>query len=280
VIRQTRLGGLAALELTARDGAQAVLTLHGAQVVSWKPAGHGEQLFVAARAVFSEGVALRGGIPIVFPQFGAEGPLPRHGFARVVCWQVKHLSQDAERTSAVLHLRDSAQTWRLWQHPFEAELRVEVGGSALEIQLSVRNSGPQALSFTAALHTYLRIHRLDEARVRGLRGVRYRNHAAGGNEALDDDPFVALVGEVDRAYRDAPSTLTIVDGRRSLELSGAGFPDVVVWNPGPILCAAIPELDATEYRSLLAVEPAMLRAKALGPGESWRATHRLVCLTQ
>ena len=61
--------------------------LHGAHVTSWKPArDHDERLFLSERSEFRAGTAIRGGIPVIFPQFAAEGPLPRHGFARTSEW--------------------------------------------------------------------------------------------------------------------------------------------------------------------------------------------------
>jgi glucose-6-phosphate 1-epimerase len=42
-----------------------------------------EQLFVSKKSVFDGKKAIRGGIPFVFPIFGASNVLPQHGFARI-----------------------------------------------------------------------------------------------------------------------------------------------------------------------------------------------------
>ncbi|KHF24579.1 aldose 1-epimerase-like protein [Solemya velum gill symbiont] len=74
--------------LTAEDGAQAEIYLYGAHVTDWCPAGDDERLFLSERAEFSEGTAIRGGVPVCFPQFADEGPFLKHGFARLGLWEL------------------------------------------------------------------------------------------------------------------------------------------------------------------------------------------------
>ena len=44
--------------------------LHGAHVTSWQSGGH-EQLFLKPPSGFSPGKTIRGGVPVIFPRFGA-----------------------------------------------------------------------------------------------------------------------------------------------------------------------------------------------------------------
>src|SRR5687768_12899777 len=50
-------------------GATADVSLHGAHVLSWKPAPARERLYLSPNASHAPGTAIRGGIPVVFPQF-------------------------------------------------------------------------------------------------------------------------------------------------------------------------------------------------------------------
>ena len=60
----------------AAAGARAAVLPYGAHVTSWVTPDGAEQLFVSGRSAFEAGQAVRGGVPVVFPQFSTAGPLP------------------------------------------------------------------------------------------------------------------------------------------------------------------------------------------------------------
>ena len=75
---------------------EAELYLQGAHVTSWKPAGQAPVLFLSERSAFEVGKPIRGGIPVIFPWFGAPenssvhppAGSVMHGFARITEWTV------------------------------------------------------------------------------------------------------------------------------------------------------------------------------------------------
>lgn len=75
--------------LRSPQGASAKISLHGGQVMSWKNEQGEELLFTSSKAVFKPPKAMRGGIPICFPQFGNRGSLEQHGFARNKVWTIE-----------------------------------------------------------------------------------------------------------------------------------------------------------------------------------------------
>jgi len=268
----------APIELAAPDGDRARVRRHGAHVVSWTPAGAGEWLFLSERTRHAPGVAVRGGIPVIFPQFAAQGPLPKHGFARVAEWGRAGAGADPSRVT--LRLVDSPATRAAWPHAFAAELTARVGGGALAVSLRVTNAGADPLAFTAALHTYLRVTDVRDAAVEGLRGVRYRDHAAGGAERVEDADAVRVRGETDRVYLDAPPSLLVRDGARALRVDAEGFPDVVVWNPWEEKARALDDMEPGGWQRMLCVEAAVVgRPVRLAPGESWTGEQTLRALT-
>ena len=276
IVTDESYGGLPTLRLRAADDARVDIALHGAHVLSWRPARGGERLFLSERSAFREGEAIRGGIPVIFPQFADRGPYTRHGFARTRAWE----PVDERGDSATLRLTTGPDTLALWPFAFVAELTVRVDGDALATTLDVRNTGGSALDFTAALHTYLRVPHIGRAAVGGLRGARYLDTTAGGVERLDDAGTLMFAGEVDRIYLDAPRTVVLRDVDRPLvEVHGAGFRDVVVWNPGAERAASFPGLEPGGESRFVCIEAAAAGAPvSLAPGARWAGTQTLVAV--
>jgi len=269
-------GELPMVALRSSDGAIAHVYLHGAQVTSWKPARDGEErLFLSERSEFRAGAAIRGGIPVIFPQFAAEGPLPRHGFARTSEWRLDDVSTKGGDAIAMLSLRDSAETRAIWNHEFIAALGVRVGGDQLAVTLAVQNLGKSPLSFTAALHSYLRVCDVRDTTLVGLRGTKHRESGAPGTLVKETNDTLHFDGEVDRVYVDVPRTLTLWEPTRSLEIGFDAFPDAVVWNPGPAKAAALADMEPGGERHMVCVEAAAVqRPVTVAAGERWSGTQR------
>lgn len=269
-------GGLPMILLRASDGAIAHVYLHGAHVTSWRPARDGdERLFLSERSEFRAGVAIRGGIPVIFPQFAAEGPLPRHGFARTSEWTLDGVSSRGGDAIASLQLRDSPATRAIWDHAFVATLDVRVGGDQLAVSLSVENRGTEPLTFTGALHSYLRVYDVRDTTLVGLRGTKHRESGAPATLVREMNDALHVDGEVDRVYVDVPRTLTLWEPERSLEIGFDGFRDAVVWNPGPIKAAALADMDPGGERHMVCVEAAAVQqAVSVAAGERWSGTQR------
>jgi glucose-6-phosphate 1-epimerase len=103
----TGRNGLPTLLLSHPSGGQAEIYLYGAHLTSWTPAGGGEALFLSRAAKYEPGVPIRGGVPVIFPQFAELGPLPKHGFARVHSWRwTDSPGEAATATRATLELTD------------------------------------------------------------------------------------------------------------------------------------------------------------------------------
>ena len=270
-------GDLPKLTLVAPDGARAEVYLYGAHVVSWVPAGGQERLFLSRASAFRTGAPIRGGVPVVFPQFGTLGPLPLHGLVRLMAWDCSVAEAVGEGAVAIFRVSDTAESRRQWDHAFLAELAVAIGGNKLSLTLAVTNTGTERFDFTAAFHPYLTVADITSTAVEGLAGLRYRDGAAGGVEAHQDAPQVDFPGEVNRIYFDTPAEVRIVERSRTTVVQMAGFADAVVWNPAAAKCAIMADLEPEDYRRFVCVEAAAVGTPIqLAPGDRWQGTQTLI----
>jgi glucose-6-phosphate 1-epimerase len=275
-------GGMPKVVLRHASGSTADVYLHGAHVTSWRDAAGSERLFLSSRAVFSADAAIRGGIPISFPQFADQGPLPKHGFARTAHWTLVSTSNvsgdtgDGGSAEAVLRLQSTPLTRDVWPHDFAAELRVRLSDT-LSVQLGVTNTGAEAFDFTVALHTYLRVSDVGAVLAEGLEGVRFIDKVAGGEPKVEMCSHLRITGEVDRVYLDAPGDVHVRDeAGGGIVVVREGFPDVVVWNPGAEKGNGLSDMGADEYRRMLCVEAAAAGTPVVLPaGETWTGSTTL-----
>jgi glucose-6-phosphate 1-epimerase len=108
------------------------------------------------KAVFEPGKAIRGGVPIVWPQFGP-GPLLQHGFARIKSWQLgeKSITDDV---SVQLHLTHDDDTLKVWPHKFHLIVTIRLTEQSLHQELQVTNIDDHSFDFTALFHTYFNVN--------------------------------------------------------------------------------------------------------------------------
>lgn len=267
-------GDFPKIRLTAQDKASAEIYLYGAHVASWITPDGRERLFLSQRADFRPGSALRGGIPVVFPQFSDQGTLVKHGFARTATWKWDGTpSAPSGMAAAHFQLHDSEETRRIWDRAFRLDLDVTVGGSQLALTLQVANTGSEPFTFTAALHTYFRVRDIARVMVEGLGGLPYREH---GIDYPDSEAQLRINGEIDRIYWNVPGPVILHDVDQTLRITAKGFPDVVVWNPGPEKCATLPDMEPDGYRSMLCIEAVLIGQPAvLAPGAVWSGTQNI-----
>ncbi|WP_306478404.1 D-hexose-6-phosphate mutarotase [Methyloversatilis sp.] len=276
-ILPTEFHGQPALSLEAADGARCVVSLFGGHILSWVPAGGKERLYLSPEARFDGQAAIRGGIPVIFPQFAARGDGPRHGFARTRVWQLTEQRAAADFVTVTLTLQDDDATRALWPHAFLLELTVMLSGNRLDLELSAENTGDAPFVFAAALHTYLRVGEVENCRVEGLRGKRYLDATAGDRATQDKFDAVVVEDEIDRVYVGAPDSVVLNEPGRALGLQSTGFTDLVVWNPWEHKARALTDLPDRDFRHFLCLEPALAdKPLELAPGALWSGLHTLV----
>jgi glucose-6-phosphate 1-epimerase len=234
------LEGAPALRWYGPDGSCATLLLRGAQLLSWRTAGGQELLYRSPSSLLKGAAPVRGGVPVVFPQFGAQGPLSRHGFARERLWQ-RQAATPEEVNGISLQLDVTADDEPLWRHACRCTLRIALQPDQLRIHLEVVNTGTTPFSFSAALHSYFSVSDIGNAALQG---------------ALEGGAWMPLQGPIDRVLSPKTNPLRLWSGAYWLDVQQTGFDQVVVWNPGPEAC--IPDLPTQDHRHFVCIEPAVV----------------------
>lgn len=253
--------------------AEAHVYPHGAHVTHYQRRGDRPLLFLSARSLFEPGKAIRGGVPVIFPWFGARAGhpgSPSHGFARTAVWRVESPPRtEGGVATTTLRLDADAATRALWPHDFTCRYRVSAG-AALELALEVTNTSSEAWTFEAALHTYLAVGDATAAALTGLAGATFIDKMdALARKTLPPGPW-RLTAETDRVFVGTRAPVVVDDPawRRRIVVDKEGSASTVIWNPWGPGAARLPDLGDDEWQGMLCVETANAAddAVTLAPG--------------
>jgi glucose-6-phosphate 1-epimerase len=211
----------------------------------------GEDVFyVAPKTLHRAGQPRRGGVPILFPQFNNEGAFPKHGFARVMNWQMVpsaeignalgqrwRASLDANTKSAGPFIRNTAAKW-----PHHAELVIDVvlEDNNLSISLTVKNVGTTEFSFTGGLHPYSCWPKGD-IEIEQL-GVR-----------LSRDLMLQQGAGIEEKFLYRSDRLTVLSAHQKMTIKKFGFDEWMLWNPGPQ--HGLQDIEYEDWQSFFCLEP-------------------------
>eukprot|EP00672_Neobodo_designis_P021396 CAMPEP_0174847440 /NCGR_PEP_ID=MMETSP1114-20130205/12917_1 /TAXON_ID=312471 /ORGANISM="Neobodo designis, Strain CCAP 1951/1" /LENGTH=302 /DNA_ID=CAMNT_0016081719 /DNA_START=52 /DNA_END=960 /DNA_ORIENTATION=+ len=274
-------GGMPMAVLThPRTGAKVNVHLQGAHVEGWVTATGAQPLYTSPATLYKEGKAVRGGIPVCWPQFSDLGPCPAsHGYARVSMWDPIAAVDDAKRDAVSLTLRLGIVAGAPDFDTATAEYTVTlVGASGLELSLRVSNSANAStpLEFTTALHTYFAVSDIASARVEGvLDECVYADNLE--KRAMKPAAVIrTFEGEVDRIYHGSNGApIRVVDGATGAvtTVTATGLDDTVLWNPWIEKAKALADLPDDGYKHFVCVESAAVKNKVtVAPGASWTGT--------
>ncbi|CAM0953712.1 unnamed protein product [Alopecurus aequalis] len=271
--------GAGVVLLRSPRGATARVSLHGGQVVSWRNDRGEELLFTSTKAILKPPKAMRGGIPICFPQFGNCGTLERHGFARNRMWaldeehQPLNHSDNGNRASVDLILKPSEDDIKCWPHCFEFRLRISLSKDGdLSLVSRIRNVNGKPFSFSFAYHTYLSVSDISEVRIEGLETLDYLDNLSQRERHTEQGDAITFESEVDRVYVSSPNVIAVLDHekKRTFVIRKEGLPDTVVWNPWEKKSKMMVDFGDEEYKETLCVDAAAAeRQITLKPGEEW-----------
>jgi glucose-6-phosphate 1-epimerase len=249
-----------AVRLEGPAGDVVTVLLRGAQVISWIDARGVERLYRSPTSPLNGPQAVRGGVPVIFPQFAAHGPLMRHGFARTRDWTLQPFDASAPEPCIALRLHNAVGDDPQWPHACICTLTVSLQTNGLRMTLAIENTGPTAFPFQAALHTYLAVGELAKARLIGV---------------LPEGAVLLLGESIDHIFEAAAGPFQLDGPLGPLELVHTGFVDTVVWNPGPN--AGLVDLPPGDHTRFVCVEAAVVVPPVvLAPGARWQGSQALL----
>ena len=249
------------------------VSLKGAQIRSYAPAGVGEVLYRPKAMDFSGATENRGGIPVCWPWFGRNGEpgSQAHGYARHSDFAFGGVRRFNDGTlELTLELRPTPENLKLWPHEVELDYRITLGPK-LVLELETRNAGKESVVITEGVHPYWAVSDRRQVKVDGLDGLRY---CFADESTVDDRTWKGSFvpdGHFDHVFRLKGGPVVISDsgnGRR-ITLQGTGYSKLVIWTPAPFADGDFENLSSADMSGFVCVEPATLfrpDAYSLAPG--------------
>jgi D-hexose-6-phosphate mutarotase len=270
-------GELPMLQITTA-WSTAEIYLHGAHVTNFRQNDEPPVLFLSQCSRFEPSQSIRGGIPVIFPWFGAREGMAMHGFARTKSWELKEIVPAADGSMSVrFRLPDCPEAG---SYPaFTADYVVTVN-EMLTLELVVTNNSTDAkLEFEECLHTYFAVEEISATRIVGLKGVSYLDKVANFEKKTETEDAIRISSEVDRVYLDTTGPVQIRDARlgRVIKVEKEHSASTVVWNPWIAKSQEMPDFGNEEYHKMVCVESGNVNANKviLAPGKTSRMKVKL-----
>jgi len=266
-------GGLTEIAVAAA-GATAAIMPHGGHVTAYRPAGQRPLLWLSRQSWFHDGKPIRGGVPVCFPWFGANGPTvesPLHGFARLTDWDVESVrKEDSGEVTVAMSLAADDGTRAQWPHDFHIRHVVTVGRQ-LKMCLEVVNPGTRPITVTEALHSYFAVSDARNVTVLGLEGAEYLDKTADGGRRRQTGP-ITFTAETDRLFVNTMADCLLEDGGwgRRIVVTKSGSSSTLVWNPWGDKARRMPDYGNDEWARMVCIETANAadNAVTIPPGGS------------
>jgi len=254
---KTGEGGITVIEVK-NIHASAIISLQGAHILSWRPKGEEEVIWLSEDASFASGKSVRGGIPICWPWFGAHktnNNYPAHGFARTTDWQIISTEALVDGTTRIsFTTKPIPETESMWPADTTVQYQITIG-KKLELELITHNNSNQPITISQALHTYFKVGDISQVYLHGLDDTDYLDKPDNFERKRQQGP-ITINKEVDRIYLDTTGDCVIEDKalNRNIIIIKCGSHSTVVWNPGKEIADKMGDLGGEGYKKMLCVE--------------------------
>ena len=248
-------GGLPKIIISA-DRSAAEIYLHGAHITSFQKKGELPLVFMSRKSHFQNGEPIRGGVPIIFPWFGARENSPSHGFARLAEWELTNTSAAANGDVKLVFALPEDVSIKANEPAVKMNFIVTVSDE-LTMELDITNLSSKNFTFENCLHTYFEVGDINQISISGLEQLPFDDFAAGAGGARRpaENSVLRITKETNRVYFDSPQTVEIRDEKlkRAIRVEKSNSKSTVVWNPWTT--QKLPgDFDPPEYQNMVCVE--------------------------
>lgn len=269
-VQQLNLTGEFDLLTIEHKSCQAKVSLFGGQVLSWKPNGQKDVFWLSEKATFEQGKAIRGGIPLCWPWFGAHpkdinNNAGNHGFAREQFWQVSDISI-SEKTVEISLVFQGDNMHLLWPNACKLK-QVLSFGEIFTQSLTMSNLSKEDAFYTGALHSYFRVSAPENICVDELSDASFDDKLTG--LSYSPTPLVNGVGPVDRVYH-SNKAMKISDSKwqRTIEVNASNTKQWVFWNPGNKVATTMADIHTDGEQEFVCLEAANTNMQLLSSNKS------------
>jgi len=252
--------------------ALASIALHGAHLLDFTPIDQPAVIFTSDSAIYKEGKAIRGGVPICWPYFNAhptQEDFPAHGIARNRFWELLSIASEDDCHTLVFEMPIHDEDLSIIGGPCRLTATFEITDT-LQISLSTKNTGTADLVIGGALHTYFKIGSISDTSVSGLNAVSNLDTLTG-HTAIQNGSIV-IDQEYDRIFIPSREATTIHDtsNNREIIVTKENSCATTVWNPWIEKSSTMADLGNDDYLSFLCIEAINWREdlQCISPGNS------------
>ncbi|MBS1956293.1 MAG: D-hexose-6-phosphate mutarotase [Cyanobacteria bacterium SZAS-4] len=267
----------------------AEVYMQGAHLTRWQPANQNPVLFLSERSAFEQGKAIRGGVPLIFPWFGAHKSasdssveFPSHGFARTSNdWLLVGAGRSKDDFMMTFELTESEQSRTFGYDNFKVTYKIAVG-EELELELIVENHSSEAMQIEEAFHTYFAVSNVEKISLIGLVDTEYLDKTDNFNRKKQIEKVLQFSGETDRPYLNSESAVQIEDPdwKRKILVDKLNSQSTVIWNPWKEQTAKLSDMEPNGWQQMVCVETANLGENAITiPAGKHHAMHARIRLT-
>jgi len=239
--------------------------LQGAHLTKWQPTGHSPVLFLSENSSFAPGKAIRGGVPVIFPWFGARTKTsksdrtdgPAHGFARTTNFKLTSAVLSGDDLQLIFVLAPDTVSTELGFNEFLVTYKITVG-KELELEFIVENHSKSSIQFEEAFHTYFAVGDVRQSTLKGLSRTEFVDKTDGFKRKRQKEEPLSFTAVIDRPYLNTEAQIDLTDPvlKRMISVDKLNSQVTVIWNPWSELTAKMSDMQTDAWQNMLCIETA------------------------